>query len=113
MKKPETLFRERCDSFLNCLDRCFHESIQQVAIHGTCDKLVAIQGHGLWVELKAEGKTPDPLQAYKLSKWRAAGCFGIVWSPENDMDVKNFLTRLNAGVLDRALLSKINKEENR
>lgn len=113
MKKPETKFREKCDKFLNTLDNAVHESVQQVAIHGTCDKIICCHGFGVWAELKDEAGLPTTLQIYKASKWRNQGKgIAFVWRPQNDMLVKRFLTQLNAGVFDKAMLSKINKEEN-
>lgn len=111
--KQETAFRQRCDKFLDSLENCYHESIQQMTIRGTCDKIICIHGFGLWAELKDERGLPDPLQVYKASKWRNQGKgIAFIWRPQNHELVKKFLTLLNAGVLDRQMLARINKEEN-
>lgn len=112
--KPETSFRTgQVDPFLDSLSNCYHESIQQVAIRGSCDKLICIHGWGVWAEVKDEKGLPDPLQAYKATKIRnkALG-IAFVWRPQNHEQVKKFLTYLNAGIFDKAMLAKINKEEN-
>lgn len=109
----ETLFRKGCDKFLDTLENTVHESIQQVTIHGTADKIICVQGWLVWAEIKDEAGRPTPLQSYKASKIRNQGKgIAILWRPQNDKDVRRFLTQLNAGIFDRPLLAKINKEEN-
>lgn len=111
--KSETIFRKRCDKFLDKLDNSVDFSIQQLAIRGDFDKIICIQGWFVGSEIKDEDGKPDPLQSYKASKVRTQGKgIAFIWRPQNDKDVKNFLTQLNAGVLDRSLLQKINREEN-
>lgn len=111
--KNETIFRKRCTDFLDTLQNCHHETVQQVAIRGSADMILCIQGFGVWAEIKDEAGVPDPLQIYKASKWRNQGKgVAFIWRPQNHELVKRFLQQMNAGVLDRPMLIKINKEEN-
>lgn len=111
--KGETIFRKRCAEFLGSLENCYYESIQQVTIRGSADIIACIQGFGVWAEIKDEAGVPDPLQVYKASNWRNQGKgIAFVWRPQNHELVKRFLQQLNAGILDRPMLIKLNKEEN-
>lgn len=111
--KPETTFRtSHVDPFLDSLENCFHESIQQQTIRGTADKICCIHGWLVWAEVKDEHGTPEPLQSYKASKVRSKGKgIAFVWRPQNHDKVKGFLTKLNAGIFEMSLLREINKEE--
>ncbi len=63
-------------------------------------------------EIKDEIGIPDPLQKYMQTKVRSQGKgIAFIWRPQNHETVKSFLSQLNAGVYDRAMLEKINKEE--
>lgn len=112
--KPETSFRTgQVDQFLDSLSNCVHESIQQVSIRGSFDKIACIHGWYVGIELKATDGLPDQLQSYNATKIRnkALG-IAFVWRPQNHEQVKKFLMHLNAGIFDKAMLAKINKEEN-
>ncbi len=110
--KRETQFRGHCDTFLEKLSNTMHESIQQVAIHGSADKIICSQGFGVWAEIKDEDGTSDPLQKYKASKWRNKGKgIALVWRPQTDQLVKKFLSMLDKGYFEKSLLEQIHKEE--
>jgi hypothetical protein len=110
--KSETRFRIRVTKFLQSLENCVSESIQQVAIRGSFDMILCIQGRFVGAELKDELGRADALQAFKATRIRSQGKgIAIIWRPQNHEDVKNFLTQLNAGIFDKPLLAKINKEE--
>lgn len=111
--KGESLFRQRVQEFLKTLDNCVSESIQQVAIRGTFDIILCCQGWFVGAELKDERGLPDPLQTYKATKIRNQGQgIAFIWRPQNHQNIMQFLTQLNAGVFDKPLLTKINKEQN-
>lgn len=111
--KNETKFRKRVTEFLETLENCVQESIQQVAIRGSFDKILCIQGRYVGAELKDETGRPDALQMFKIKRIRnVAKGIAFIWRPQNHEDIKKFLSLLNAGVFDRDLLAKINKEEN-
>lgn len=112
--KPETSFRTgQVDPFLDSLSNCVHESIQQVSIRGTFDKIICIHGWFVGAEIKDEKGLPDALQSYNATKIRNKGLgIAFVWRPQNHKQVEKFLTYLNAGIFDKAMLAKINKEEN-
>lgn len=112
MQKSETKFRKSCDRFLDSLSNCVHESIQQVAIRASADKIFCIHGWGIWSEIKDEIGTPDPLQSYKISKWRSkAKGIAFIWRPQNDKLIRSFLSLLDAGIFDTSIYSKIIEEE--
>lgn len=73
-KKSETNFRiNRVYPDLDALENTFRESIQQVAIRGTCDIILSINGFFVWLELKAVGEESTPLQKYKAEQVRKKG----------------------------------------
>lgn len=99
--------------FLKGLENTIEMSIQQVAIRGTFDKILCCHGWFVGAEIKDEAGLPDALQAYMGTLIRSKGLgVSFIWRPQNHEDIKKFLTQLDAGVFDRALLTKINKEEN-
>ncbi len=111
--KSETKFRMKVSKFLRSLNNCVDESIQQIAIRGSFDKILCIQGWFVGAELKDETGLPDQLQAYKASRIRTQGKgIALIWRPQNHEDIMNFLSQLDGGVFDRALLTKITNEEN-
>ena len=113
MRKGETAFRtDQVDPFLKTLENCVDESIQQTSIRGTFDKILCIQGWYIGAEIKDEDGKLDPLQKYKASLIRTKGKgIALCWRPQNHELVKHFLSQLNAGIFDKALLRKINQEE--
>ena len=103
----------RVTKFLKSLENCVEMSIQQVAIRGSFDKILCVHGWFVGAELKDEVGRPDALQAFMGTLIRSQGKgIAFIWRPQNHEDIKRFLTQLDAGVFDRALLTKINKEEN-
>ncbi len=81
-KKRETLFKESALKKLRSILGSEWEKIQQLAIRGTPDIFGCYHGRMVAIELKTdEGKT-DPLQAYRLKRWEAAGALTMVTSPK-------------------------------
>ena len=59
------------------------EKIQQVVIRGTPDFVGCVRSRAVVIELKTEDGTVDPLQDYKLQRWRQAGALHFVMTPKN------------------------------
>lgn len=98
MSKPETKFRvNQVDPFLAKLPQSWFESVQQVAIGGTPDKLGCIRGRFVAIELKAEDGTLSPRQRSKLKKIAKIGGVAIVCRPQNWKEVQELLTALSKG----------------
>lgn len=96
--KPETTFRRnKVDPFLKKLTNCVSFSIQQVAIHGTPDKLLCIRGRFVALELKSEDGELDPLQEYNLNQVKRCGGVAIEASPKNWPEVQKILLALDRG----------------
>ena len=83
-KKPETVFREKVVAKLKQLPNCAIFSIQQVAIRGTPDLLVCLNGFFVALELKASQKAKvSQLQDYALRKIINAGGIAFIVYPAN------------------------------
>lgn len=96
--KPERKFRiQTVDPFLKKLKNCKSFSIQQVAISGTPDKLLCINGKFVALELKDKGKKPSKIQKYNLDGVVEAGGVSIVASLNNWEEVKKILLQLDKG----------------
>jgi hypothetical protein len=80
--KPETRFRiNQVDPFLKKLKGIWAESIQQVSISGTPDKLMCIRGKFVALELKSDDGELSPLQKDKRFLIERAGGVYIAASP--------------------------------
>ena len=95
MAGPESLFRKRVDAALKKLPNSYFESIQQVAIRGTPDKLGVVNGRFVALELKARDGRVHPLQAMKLLKYEEAGALVFVANPTNWEEIWSTLVRLS------------------
>lgn len=95
--KPETKFRiSTVDPDLKKLENTFPESIQQMAIRGTADKIICINGWYVWLELKKDRhEVLKGIQKLKLKQVKAAGGIGIVAYPENWKSVYARLKRIS------------------
>lgn len=85
-KKPETLFVEKIKSDLDDLQKksgyVWFQKIQQVAVRGTPDLLLCINGKFFALEAKKDDlEKPDPLQNYNIEKIKAAGGKAFVVTP--------------------------------
>ena len=60
---------------------------------GVPDRLILYRGRALFLELKAPGKTPDPLQEREAELIRTVGGFACVWS-DNFRDAVNQIDAL-------------------
>lgn len=110
--KSETLFRKKCQNFLDKLENSVDFSIQQLTIRGDFDKILCIQGRFVGAEIKDEYGKSDPLQKYKASKVKNQGKgIAFVWRPQTDELVRKFLSMLDKGYFEKSLLGKIHKEE--
>jgi hypothetical protein len=97
-QKPETLFKNRIRPLLTGLPKCYVEKIQQVAIHGTPDFLMCVNGSFVALELKRDAKAPvDALQIYNLRIIRSAGGIGLLVWPEIWLQVYGLLRSLAKG----------------
>lgn len=104
----ETKFRtNHVDVFLKRLPNAWFESIQQVTIVGSPDKLGCISGWFVGMELKAESGVLAPMQRKKLYKVAKAGGIAIVARPQNWQDVKAILVKLSKGEYPNELHGKI------
>jgi hypothetical protein len=92
-----TFRRGSVDPFLKTLSNTHAESIQQVAIRGTPDKLMCISGKYVAMELKRDGEVPTALQALFLDKVERAGGIALVARPSNWPLVKIILEALANG----------------
>jgi hypothetical protein len=86
-KKPETSFKEKCfDDFMDLKaagGMLWWVKIQQVAIHGTPDVMLCINGTFWAMELKKDSKEkPSKIQKYTLDQIKRAGGITSVESPE-------------------------------
>lgn len=59
---------------------------------GVPDRLVIARGHTVFIELKAAGKKPDPLQLYQISEMRRQG--GTVYVTDSKEGVSAILNEL-------------------
>ena len=84
MKKPETIFREKCERDLKRLEPdVAAETIQQKSKRGTADKLICAAGAFIWLEFKREEGQEEALQTYKRKKFEKAGAIVFVVRPSN------------------------------
>ena len=90
-KKPETVFKERVQKFLDKI--CyFHEKTQQATIRGTPDILMSVCGIFIGIELKRSMyDKADSLQEYKLQRIKKAGGLSYTVYPENFQQFKQQL----------------------
>ncbi len=93
----EANFRKRVDKFLKTLKRTHAESIQQVSIGGTPDKLLCVNGHFVALELKDRGKQPTALQRRFLDRTERAGGFAFCADPDNWPYVSEIIRALDSG----------------
>ncbi len=99
-KNPETVFKENVLTFLKALRNTYVVKIQQVALRGTPDIFLCVNGNFVALELKrASEEKPDPLQTYELSKISQAGGLGLVANPDNFMKIMIILRDLSTGQL--------------
>lgn len=68
---------------LEAIPKSCWEKIQQVCIRGTPDFVGCVRGHAVVIELKVDDNVADPLQMYKLDRWRQAGALHFVMTPAN------------------------------
>lgn len=95
-QKEETRFRQgQVLPFLKTLKNTFFEPIQQVAVHGSADYHLCINGRFVSLELKRVGGKSTGMQAYKLFCVRVAGGVSIVASPTNWKEVKQVLSKMS------------------
>ena len=98
-KKPETVFREAFSKRLDEIE-LWHESIQQICIKGSPDKILCVRGYFAAVELKAtDDKKDEPteLQKYKLQQIRNNGGMAFVAHPKNQEAVLSAIRRVANG----------------
>lgn len=94
-EKPETLFRKKVDRDLKKFKNIYSESIQQVAIRGSCDKICCVNGYYVALELKRDEKEDIVgLQDYKAIKITQAKGFHFKVDPVSWDLIKDFLTEL-------------------
>lgn len=94
-KKPETVFKERVLRDLKTLPLCWFSKIQQVAINGTPDILLCLNGIFIAIELKKDAKSKtSKLQDYNLQKIREAGGLSFVVYPDIWNDVLDDLRQI-------------------
>lgn len=92
--KPETKFKIKVRKVLETIPFSYWEKTQQMSIRGTPDFVGCVKGRSVVLELKVGNNDADPLQEYKLSKWRSAGAIAYVMSPDNMDEIINELKEL-------------------
>ncbi len=90
-KKPETVFRTKCQKKLDQLPNFYRFTVQQIAKVGDPDNLISCHGFFIGLEYKAPGEEPSKLQYHKLLKIRESGGFSLVARPDNWERVFAFL----------------------
>lgn len=94
-KKPETKFKEKIAPLLRRLPNSYFVKIQQVAINGTLDYHLCINGHFVALELKeSEGAKISATQAYNIQKIVDAKGIALVTYPDNWPDIYKKLLQL-------------------
>lgn len=111
--KPETKFKIHVVSpALRKLPNTWFVKIQQVALRGTPDYILCVNGNFVALELKPDEFTePDELQKYNISKIHDSGGVAIVAYPENWDKIYNILSELAVGKLKIKLVKRTLKEE--
>lgn len=104
-QKPETVFRGRVDKDLKTLKNAWFESIQQLSIKGTPDKIGTINGIFIGLEIKKDGEL-EPLQAYKGRKIREAGGLWYEVTPGNWKDIFQTLKKLSQSSFAKSYLQE-------
>lgn len=97
-QKPETRFRNsKVLPFLKTLKNTAYFAVQQTSIRGDADYILCSKGRFVWLELKADGEKPRPLQEYKAD-W-VVKCDGVamVAFPANWAGMKKILAKLDQG----------------
>lgn len=109
MRKLERDFRTaQVWPFLKSLENSHFEPIQQKSIRATADYIGCVRSLFVWLEIKREDGTLEPLQEYKASliSNKAQG-ISIVVDPTNWKEIKIFLLTLDGGILDSYKLRDI------
>lgn len=81
--KAETKFKEKILVRLREIPNSWVVKVQQVAIRGTPDILMCVNGHFVAIELKTDDGEADELQIYTLDRIRKAGGHTFVMTPRN------------------------------
>ncbi len=97
--KPESVFRQsKVIPFLRSLKNTHRFAIQQVAINGTPDFLLCVNGIFIALELKSKGGKTSVLQEYHLAEVTRCGGVALVATPDNwDYIKKTLLYADNKG----------------
>lgn len=94
-QKPETVFRQnRVRPDLLALPNCAIFPIQQKSIRGDPDFILCINGLFIGLELKDDGKEPDPLQEFKLDNIKNAKGIALVAQPQNWDEIYEILKEI-------------------
>jgi hypothetical protein len=98
MGRDERKFRTgQVIPFLKRLKNTFYEPIQQMAICGSPDYLLCVNGKFVALELKDIGGVTTQLQKYKLSEIARCRGISLIADPNNWDDVKRLLLKLDQG----------------
>lgn len=83
--------------FLKRLKNTFFLPIQQVAISGSPDYLLCVNGRYVALELKGDDGIVSKIQAHTLEKMRRTGALTFIAAPKNWDEVSEKLTELSEG----------------
>lgn len=81
-KISETSFKVRVLRDLKALKATYVLKTQERGRRGVPDVLMCYRGFFVAIELKREGKTPDPLQTVKIQEIREAGGLAFYTTPD-------------------------------
>jgi hypothetical protein len=83
--------------FLKKLKNTFFLPVQQMAISGSPDYLLCVNGRYVALELKGDDGIVSKLQAHTLEKMRRTGAVTFVAMPKNWDEIKSKLLLLSEG----------------
>lgn len=96
-QKPESRLKQDVLHALKQLNRVWVVKIQQVAIRGTPDLLLCVNGTFVAIELKSRTGKLDQLQKYNLGQIRKAGGVSLVLDPDNFDECLDIIEAISLG----------------
>lgn len=88
--------------------KVFTSKFRSASVRGVPDRLFIFKGRTVFVEFKAPGKEPEPLQRVMMRKMLDAGASVFVIDSKEQVD--NFFQMLLAGTLPQTNITNENKD---